>query len=104
MPKRVKKSRKHKRRNNRKSSRRILKAGNGDKVKCSMCEKMVNKDDTLIPSGCLRKHGKAAHRICQSCWWNPEMGFAREGVSHKCPGCEKGLPLTSYKKRGSGYD
>jgi hypothetical protein len=98
MPNRFKSSRKYKRKNNRKSRRKVLKAGNGTQVKCSMCEKMVNKDDTLVPSGCLTKHGKGAHRICNNCWWNSEKGFASEGMSHKCPGCEKGLPLTPFKK------
>jgi hypothetical protein len=73
---------------------RNLKGGDDDNVKCCICEKMIKKDDTLIPRECLKKYGKAAHRICQNCWWNE---FAVEGVSHKCPGCEKGLPLTEFK-------
>jgi hypothetical protein len=84
-----------------KSKRRISKrtrGGNGDKVVCSMCERMVNKDDTLIPRECLVKHGKGAHRICQDCWWNAKTGFAREDASHECPGCKKGIPLTDYVK------
>jgi hypothetical protein len=63
-----------------------------------MCEKTINKENTLVPSGCLSMYGKAAHRICQKCWWNPITGFAREGVAHKCPGCIKNIPLTQYKK------
>ena len=43
------------------------------------------------------KHGMKAHRICQECWWNPETGFGKEESKHKCPGCEKGLPLTNVK-------
>ena len=79
--------------------KRTFKGGNGEKVKCCICEKIVNKSDTLIPRECLMNNGqKAAHRICQECWWNPETGFAREYASHKCPGCIKGLPLTEYKK------
>jgi len=77
----------------RRTRRRSLKGG--DNVKCCMCEKMVNNDDTLIPRECLNKYGKAAHRICQDCWWKE---FAIEGVSHKCPGCVKGLSLTKFKK------
>jgi len=77
--------RKYKTRKNRKSK----KGGNNEK--CSMCESSVKNKTTLIPSGCLQKHGKnRAHKICDDCWWNK---FAKEGVSHKCPGCEKGLPL-----------
>jgi hypothetical protein len=77
---------------------RCKKAGNGEKVLCSMCEKMFSKDKTLIPRECLMKHGKAAHRICYDCWFDPESGFALESSVHKCPGCQKGLPLTSVKK------
>jgi hypothetical protein len=77
---------------------RKLKAGNGEKVLCSMCEKEVSLNDTLVPRECLMKHGKAAHRICKKCWWDPKIGFALESSSHKCPGCQKGLPLTAYKK------
>jgi hypothetical protein len=79
----------------RRTRRRGLKGGEYDNVKCCICEKMVNKDDTLIPRECLNKYGKAAHRICKDCWWKE---FAVEGVSHKCPGCVKGLPLTKFKK------
>jgi hypothetical protein len=43
------------------------------------------------------KHGSRAHRICQDCWWDPEKGFAREGANHECPGCIKGLQLTTVK-------
>jgi hypothetical protein len=92
--KRYKKNRKNKSKR-RRTRRRILNGGNNEKVKCSMCEKIVNKEDTLIPQKCLNKNGKSAHRICQDCWWNK---FALEGISHECPGCVKGLPLTEYKK------
>ena len=71
--------------------------GTGDKVdtvNCCMCENLVNVSDTLIPQICLNTYGSRAHRICQVCWWNPTIGFAREGVSHPCPGCEKNLALT----------
>ena len=72
---------------------------NGEKVKCCMCVKNVYKDNAFIPSECLMNYGdKAAHRICVDCWWNPELGFAREDRSHRCPGCIKGLPLTEHKK------
>ena len=64
------------------------------KVNCCMCEKKVNMNDTLIPQECLNKYGQRAHRICSDCWWNPDIGFAREGVKHSCPGCAKNLPLT----------
>lgn len=66
---------------------------NTDQVKCSMCEKMVPKKDTLVPNICLLQHGQRAHRICQDCWWDPKSGFALETNLHRCPGCTKGLPL-----------
>jgi hypothetical protein len=69
-----------------------------DKVNCCMCGQEVNINDTLMPSGCKMKNGMRAHRICQECWWNPETGFGKETSKHKCPGCEKGLPLTTVKK------
>jgi hypothetical protein len=43
------------------------------------------------------KHGKAAHRICEDCWWDEQTGFALESSSHECPGCRKGLPLNRAK-------
>jgi hypothetical protein len=80
------------------SSSRKLRADKEEKVKCCMCEKMVYLKDTLIPRECLMKHGKAAHRICEGCWWDPNSGFGLETSSHECPGCKKGLPLTKFKK------
>jgi hypothetical protein len=68
-------------------------------VQCSMCEKNKPRDNTLVPVECLIKHREKAHRICESCWWNPDAGFARENASHKCPGCKKGLPLTEPLKK-----
>jgi hypothetical protein len=78
-----------------------MKAGDNDKVICSICEKIVPIKETLIPQKCLTKYGRSAHRICENCWWDPVSGFAREYESHKCPGCIKKLPLTGYmnKKR-----
>jgi hypothetical protein len=99
-----KKSLKQKRKNrsrkikNHKLKKRNLKGGNGEKVICSMCEKMVDLKDTFVPGKCLTEHGKAAHRICKDCWWAEEKGFALEASSHKCPGCLKGLPLTTFIK------
>jgi len=67
-------------------------------INCVMCEDFITIENTLIPNICFKKHGKMAHRICENCWWNPISGFAREYASHKCPGCEKKLPLLKYKK------
>lgn len=72
----------------------------GDKydiVNCCMCENIKNIANTLIPRVCLDEHGLKAHRICHTCWWNPEIGFAREGIVHTCPGCEKDLPFTAVR-------
>ena len=71
-----------------------------DKVNCCVCGMEVNINDTLIPLDCLQKRreiGKGPHRLCQHCWWNPDTGFAREGISHKCPCCEKGVPFPTIK-------
>jgi len=66
-------------------------------VNCCMCDRKVKKEGTLIPRKCLSKHGeKAAHRICQACWFNPVSGFALESGKHECPGCRKKLSLTKY--------
>jgi len=76
----------------------IKKGGNGKyTVNCCVCGNNENIIDTLAPSACKIKHGLRAHRICQECWWNPKTGFGKEDSSHKCPGCEKGLPLTNIK-------
>lgn len=76
-----------------KNFRKYLIGGN-NLVTCCMCNKKVNIKDTLIPRECLKKHGAKAHRICQSCWWDPISGFSLENLSHKCPGCQKKIPLT----------
>jgi len=62
-------------------------------IPCSICGREFPRNEMLVPLTCLRKHGEKAHRICQDCWWDPQMGFAREDVSHGCPGCKKELPL-----------
>ena len=65
------------------------KGGSGEE--CSICDKKMEDKKSFIPSGCLMKHGKIrSHKICNECWWN---SFAQEGVSHKCPGCERRKPL-----------
>ena len=79
--------------------KKYKKGGNNEKVNCCMCEREVDKNNTLIPRACLIEHGTSAHRICNDCWWNPESGFAREDVDHRCPGCLKNLPLTPVKKK-----
>lgn len=85
----------NKKRNTRKYIRRNSKGGQEpDKVNCCMCGKEIRKEDGLVPVKCLTKNGAVrAHRICKECWWDPDSGFAKEGVSHACPGCMKGLPL-----------
>ena len=101
MPKKSqKKNRKMKRKTlkSKKYIKRYKKGGNNEKVTCCMCEKEVDKNNTLIPRECLIKNGVTAHRICNDCWWNPESGFAREDADHRCPGCLKNLPLTALEK------
>ena len=91
---RYKKNKKNQQRR-KKTRKNYLKGGNGEKVVCSMCEKKVDINNSLIPRKCLMKYGvKSAHRICAECWWDPKSGFALETTPHACPGCVKGLPLT----------
>lgn len=85
------KNQKHKKRH---TTRIRYKGGNDKKVECCMCRNEVNKNKTYVPRNCLNEHGERAHRICENCWWND---FAREGVTHKCPGCVNGMPLTKYE-------
>jgi hypothetical protein len=104
MTKRIRKNKSFKRkstiykRKNKRCKRKTYKNKKGgtnyDIVKCCMCEKDVNINDTLIPQICMQINGANAHRICSQCWWDPISGFAREGAPHGCPGCIKKLPLT----------
>jgi hypothetical protein len=100
--KHLKKNRKT--RTSKKLKRKNVARGPGDEnydiTQCCMCNKTLNVNDktnALIPLECLRNRGLEAHRICKECWFDEEDGFALEGKSHKCPGCEKGLPLTRVK-------
>ena len=85
-------------RSNKRSNKRYKKGGENEKVTCCMCEREVDKSNTLVPRACLNKNMSKAHRICHDCWWNPESGFAREDADHRCPGCLKNLPLTALEK------
>jgi hypothetical protein len=76
--------------------------GADDTVKCCMCGKEMNINDGLIPRKCLNMHGLRGHRICKKCWFDPEIGFAREDISHECPGCKKNLPLTNVETKNLG--
>ena len=62
---------------------------------CCMCYKTAAENTCCIPVKCLMANGARSHRICSPCWWDPISGFAREGASHKCPGCENSLRLTT---------
>ena len=97
---RNKKSYKSKNRRTKNKTRRTIK-GRGksptsNKVKCSICDTMINKNDALIPAKCLMKHGQRGHRICNDCWWSK---FAIEGTNHECPGCKNDLPLTKVSPK-----
>lgn len=59
--------------------------GSGGTDPCCICNENITTGKPFIPSGCLIKHGKIrSHKICSNCWWDT---FAKEGVSHQCPGC-----------------
>jgi hypothetical protein len=60
-----------------------------------MCYGKKGENTCCIPVKCLMANGARAHRICSHCWWEPISGFAREGASHKCPGCENNFQLTA---------
>lgn len=67
-------------------------------ISCCMCDRNFNRNDMMVPSICLRKNGERAHKICQDCWWDPQIGFAREDAPHGCPGCKRKLPLNPQVK------
>ena len=86
--------------NGRKGSRSSRKARGLEE--CCMCGSKFNKKTGLIPQECLMKYGKVrAHKVCPRCWWGE---FAKEGASHKCPGCVKGLPVHKDPNAGKVVD
>ena len=96
--KQTQKNRKRTQKNKKRMQIKKQKGGDDyDAVNCCICNKNIKIKDGLIPNKCLIENGRLkAHRICHNCWWTPG-GFATEGLSHKCPGCEKGLPFTTFK-------
>lgn len=71
---------------------------------CCVCGQNTHKgpsDTTLIPRRCLARNGYRGHRLCDECWFGE---FAREGVTHDCPGCKKHLPLNPYSFRSETID
>ncbi len=79
----------------RRYKRKTIKRGGTVTVACCDCEQKSELSNMLIPRKCSSTRGYNAHRICEKCWWGDETksGFADESASHKCPGCEKGMPL-----------
>jgi hypothetical protein len=74
----------------RKSIKKIKKGGN--KMKCCMCGKKVDKENSMTPSICYKQKLDKAHRICSDCWWED---FSKENrPNHNCPGCTNNMPLT----------
>lgn len=69
-------------------------------VLCSMCEKTTSISDSLVASICFKKNIDTSHRICKTCWWKKDTGFATEHGEHMCPGCKKGLQLLPKKNYG----
>ena len=93
---------KNKKRITKKKIRRSLTRRARGMDKCCMCESKFDKKTALIPQECLMKYGKIrAHKVCPSCWWGE---FAKEGASHKCPGCVKGLPVAKDPNAGKVID
>uniref|UniRef100_A0A6C0F8Q9 Uncharacterized protein n=1 Tax=viral metagenome TaxID=1070528 RepID=A0A6C0F8Q9_9ZZZZ len=62
---------------------------------CCICNKATT--DPLIPLSCFIKYLNRGHKVCQSCWWDPVIGFALESTCHACPGCEKKIDLPFAK-------
>ena len=62
-------------------------------VNCCMCDNKIPRNIMLTPLECLQKYNDKAHKICKDCWWDPQIGFARENGPHGCPGCRRKLPL-----------
>jgi len=74
-----------------KKTRKSIKKG-GNKMKCCMCGKKVDKENSMTPSICYKQNLDKAHRICSDCWWKD---FSKENrPNHNCPGCTKNMPLT----------
>jgi hypothetical protein len=67
-------------------------------VRCSICDRMFARDTMFAPVACLQKNRERSHKICEECWWDPQIGFAREDAIHECPGCKRGLPLNPSLK------
>ena len=63
-------------------------------TQCCMCDKSTDPEKSLVPLQCLKTNGENAHKICANCWWDTDHGFAKEGGSHKCPGCLKKMILS----------
>jgi hypothetical protein len=87
----------------RKNRRNKSSRARGSMEECCMCGSKFHKKKTaMIPQECLIKYGKIrAHKVCPRCWWGE---FAKEGVSHKCPGCVKGLPVAKDVNAGKVVD
>ena len=98
------KAKKSMKRSIKRTFKRYKKGGENEKVTCCMCEREVDKSNTLIPRACLNKNLSKAHRICLDCWWDPVSGFARENETHGCPGCAKNFPLTVVKNEQKFVD
>ena len=77
----------------------------GNPIKCCVCEKdMGEKEEMFIQIQCLKRNFGNAHRICSSCWWDPNTGFALESSDHNCPGCRKNMPLTMPSSKDEVVD
>lgn len=62
---------------------------------CCMCMQPI-ESKYFQPSKCLQKYASRAHKICSECWWGE---FAKEGITHECPGCIKNIPLSKKGKK-----
>lgn len=99
---RIKKTIKNRTRKNRRSKSSRARGSSTIMEDCCIYGSKFNKKTALIPRECFMKYGKIrAHKVCPKCWWGE---FAKEGASHKCPGCVKGLPLAEDLDAGTVID
>ncbi len=65
--------------------------------RCCYCEKSFQTDEKFHFRKCLNTHGRWAHRICSTCWWDFVIPQS-EQVHFKCFGCVKKWPLWYFPK------
>lgn len=60
--------------------------------RCCRCEAHITTNDIFSFRRCLNTHGRWAHRICPTCWWNHVVPES-ENIHFVCFGCQRKWPL-----------